>query len=387
MKKNILIVDDDIDTLQLVGTMLEQKNYKILAADNGEKALQIAEKENIDLVILDVMMPGIDGFEITRRMRANEKTSLIPIILFSAKVQIDDKMAGYEAGADAYITKPTHPKELISTVISVLEKHDTNNKVGTKFREIKDQHFAIGILSTKGGLGVSNFALNLSIAIQQYTEENVTLAEFRPGQGSIGMLIDQEEIEGINNLLQYPFDEIKTSDVKEEIIRDFSGIQLLLSSYKSSPDLNLDYSNHLEVISKKIRNSGDYTIFDLGPGLSATTKKVIINCQSILIVTEPFAWTIKQTKDLVNTMLLLGINEKAIKIVLITKYRSQNNLPTSEVQKELGREIDFIITPSPEDIFTANSRKLPISTLLPNSIYSKQISKISKDLLMKEKKI
>ncbi|MBT6150410.1 MAG: response regulator, partial [Chloroflexi bacterium] len=105
MNKSILIVDDDIDTLQLVGTMLEQKGYEIIAANNGEKALQITENKIPDLIILDIMMPGIDGYEVTRRLRAIEETSIVPIILFSAKSQADDKVIGYEAGADDYLTK------------------------------------------------------------------------------------------------------------------------------------------------------------------------------------------------------------------------------------------------------------------------------------------
>ena len=77
MDKKILIVDDDIDTLQLVGTMLERQGFKILAANNGEKAITLAQGEIPDLIILDVRMPGMDGYEVTRRLRAVESTAYI----------------------------------------------------------------------------------------------------------------------------------------------------------------------------------------------------------------------------------------------------------------------------------------------------------------------
>ncbi len=116
MANKILIVDDDFDTLHMVGKMLERHGFEIAAANNGEKAIQLAQTEHPDLIILDVMMPGMDGYEVTRKLRAIETTAYIPIILFTAKAQVDDKLEGFEAGADDYLTKPTHPAELIARV-------------------------------------------------------------------------------------------------------------------------------------------------------------------------------------------------------------------------------------------------------------------------------
>lgn len=112
MAQKILIIDDDLDTLRLVGAMLQRQGYQIAVASNGEQGLSQAGSQNPDLILVDVMMPDMDGYEVTRRLRNNPQTADIPILMFTAKTQLDDKVSGFESGADDYLTKPTHPAEL-----------------------------------------------------------------------------------------------------------------------------------------------------------------------------------------------------------------------------------------------------------------------------------
>ena len=96
MAEKILIVDDDLDTLRLVGLMLQRQGYNIVAATNGEQGLAKAFEEKPDLILLDVMMPDMDGYEVTRRLRKNPITATTPILMFTAKTQLDDKVTGFE---------------------------------------------------------------------------------------------------------------------------------------------------------------------------------------------------------------------------------------------------------------------------------------------------
>src|SRR5260370_5126814 len=109
MGEKILIVDDDIDSLKLIGLMLQRQGYEIAAASAGGQAVTKAAQEHPDLIILDVMMPDMDGFEVCRRLRADPNTVGIPIIMFTARTLVDDKMTGFETGADDYLLKPTPP--------------------------------------------------------------------------------------------------------------------------------------------------------------------------------------------------------------------------------------------------------------------------------------
>ncbi|HEX9028601.1 MAG TPA: response regulator, partial [Anaerolineales bacterium] len=122
MAEKILVVDDDLDTLRLVGLMLQRQGYEIVAANNGHQALAMAQNERPDLILLDVMMPDLDGVEVTRRLRMDPGTKDLPIIMFTAKTQMEDKLLGFEAGVDDYLTKPTQPRELFAHIKAVLAR-------------------------------------------------------------------------------------------------------------------------------------------------------------------------------------------------------------------------------------------------------------------------
>jgi DNA-binding response OmpR family regulator len=118
--KTVLIADDDADIRELVAYRMSRSGYTVLQAANGEEAFELATGERPDLAILDVMMPRLDGFEVVRRLRAQEETAGIPIILLTARAQDADVARGFGAGADDYIRKPFSPQELAMRVQAIL---------------------------------------------------------------------------------------------------------------------------------------------------------------------------------------------------------------------------------------------------------------------------
>ncbi|HEY7175018.1 MAG TPA: response regulator, partial [Micromonosporaceae bacterium] len=105
-KDLVLVVDDDPDIVRFVQVNLEDEGFDVKVACGGEEALQIATRDRPDLAVVDVMMPGVDGLELTRRLRGNPATSSMPIIMLTAKGQTVDKVIGLNAGADDYVVKP-----------------------------------------------------------------------------------------------------------------------------------------------------------------------------------------------------------------------------------------------------------------------------------------
>jgi DNA-binding response OmpR family regulator len=116
----VLVADDDPDILTLVGFRLERAGYEVLPARDGEEALALALERQPDLAILDVMMPKLDGYEVTQRLRDNPATSSMPVILLTARVQEADITRGFDAGADDYLKKPFSPQELRARVQAIL---------------------------------------------------------------------------------------------------------------------------------------------------------------------------------------------------------------------------------------------------------------------------
>jgi DNA-binding response OmpR family regulator len=120
MAKKILLVEDDPSVLRAISFILEKEGYQVLTAINGLDGLRKAKEEKPDLLILDVMLPGLDGFEVCHRLRAETQTAQLPILMLSAKGQAADKAMGLSVGANEYLTKPVERSVLLSTIETLL---------------------------------------------------------------------------------------------------------------------------------------------------------------------------------------------------------------------------------------------------------------------------
>ncbi|HKU56290.1 MAG TPA: response regulator [Gaiellaceae bacterium] len=116
----VLVSDDEDDVRDLVVYRLSRSGYDVVEALDGEEAFRLATEQTPDLIVLDVMMPRVDGYELTRRLRAEPATSRVPVILLTARTQENDVSQGFEAGADDYLKKPFNPDELLARVRAVL---------------------------------------------------------------------------------------------------------------------------------------------------------------------------------------------------------------------------------------------------------------------------
>jgi two-component system phosphate regulon response regulator PhoB len=121
-KDKILVIDDEEDILELLRFNLTKEGYRVCSASTGEEALSVARTERPDLVLLDLMLPGIDGLEVARRLKADPLTRSVPILMLTAKGEEADIVTGLEVGAEDYITKPFSPKILIARVRAVLRR-------------------------------------------------------------------------------------------------------------------------------------------------------------------------------------------------------------------------------------------------------------------------
>jgi two-component system, OmpR family, alkaline phosphatase synthesis response regulator PhoP len=136
-KSKILVVDDEQHILELVEFNLNKEGYEIITAADGEKAIELAQKEKPDLIVLDIMLPKIDGLSVCRSLYADNNTNNIPILMLTARGEVLDKVLGLEMGADDYMTKPFSPRELVARVKAILRRTgkstaEKNNKGAKK---------------------------------------------------------------------------------------------------------------------------------------------------------------------------------------------------------------------------------------------------------------
>lgn len=281
MAEKILIVDDDIDSLKLIGLMLQRQGYEVVAASHGGQAIARAAAEQPDLIILDVMMPDLDGYEICRRLRANPTTQRIPIIMFTAKTLIDDKVQGFEAGADDYLAKPTHPAELASRVKALLLRSAAQRRTTPEGGSL------IAFIGAKGGVGTTTLAANIAAVMQQ--KATCILADLRLGQSSLGLVLKAPRAVGMVNLLRQAPTEITPRAVEAELVAHESGLRLLLSSARPKDSLlNVNLDSAVAAL-KSLRGLARHGVVDLGSGLTRLSARLVREVDQVVLVTESTA--------------------------------------------------------------------------------------------------
>lgn len=368
MPEKILIVDDDLDTLKLIGLILQRQGYEITAANGGNSALAKVAADHPDIILLDLMMPDLDGYEVTRRLRADPGTAQIPIIMFTAKALLDDKVAGFEAGADDYLTKPIHPAELLAHVKALLARTQV-----TPAAVPTDRARLVGVVAAKGGVGVTTVALNLAAAAAQ-NAENVILAEIRPGQGSLGLMLGlADNIPNLTGLLTKPVSGINEQSVGSQLSPHPSGIRLLPASIAPKDAGLINNTQQMEAIVKTLSKMSKLLVLDLGTGINETTRRLALMCEKVIVVTDPAHVTLIQTKAMLNDLETLGLGAARLDLVMVNQAAAALQLSWQKAEQLLGRKMTTIITPAAELAYQAIEAGTPMVLLRPDSLTADQL--------------
>jgi pilus assembly protein CpaE len=330
------------------------------------------------------MMPDIDGYEVTRQLRKNPATVSIPILMFTAKTQLDDKVTGFDVGADDYLTKPTHPSELQSHVKALLAR--TKEKKSTPQTSLPEkQGFIIGVISVRGGLGVSTVAANLASALMSLTQSEVILAELTPGNGRLSNDLGVPSQTGLTKLLQGSVAEITNEKVQASLVKHKSGLQVLLAS-ENPRDVNLTSQvQNFEVLVTHLASLARFTVLDLGSGLPTYAQKLLIKSNQQFVVLDGTAQTIQQTKILLEEILGLNIKKEKVAVILNNRQRVEGLLPAKSVQEKLEYPIAISIAPAPEVFLQASRVHATVVIAEPSNIISQHFLKIADVMVKREK--
>lgn len=216
-KRKILIVDDEKELVKLITFHMTIAGYDVLSANSGIEALEICEHQRPDLIILDIMLPRIDGWEVCRRLRQNPHTSNIPIIMLSALSEVDDKLKGFDLGTDDYVTKPFSPRELVVRVKRVLARSENKNSILKNIR--------IGSLEIDG----ENLAVKRNNQEIPFTEKERGILKLfinNPGRVlSHSEILDA--VWGQDNIVEYGNIDVHIRHLREKMEKDPDNPQLI----------------------------------------------------------------------------------------------------------------------------------------------------------------
>ncbi len=245
----ILIVDDQVENLKILGNILGERNYRIALATNGTEALNFVERKLPNLILLDVMMPDIDGFEVCSRLKAYEKTKDIPIIFLTAKSQMEDMLYGFKIGGVDYITKPFKQEELMARVETHLQlKHSRDiilkqNENLLKLNNEKGMFLSLAAHDLKNpALVITGFAGIMEKSAEELTPEDTR--EFavdirESGNTMLGILSDLVEINQFEQgKVQFMFENVHISNLLERIVDD-------MKSYANKKSIEINYESQI----------------------------------------------------------------------------------------------------------------------------------------------
>ncbi len=221
----ILVVDDSATARAFAKAALARLGLQVAEASSGPEALAILRAHPIDLVITDVVMPDMDGYELVRLIRKDPRTSTIPVLLLTSRGDVADKVAGFEAGADDYVVKPFEPAELDVRIKALLARRGAAPAPSTVQAEPAT---LIAVFGCKGGVGTTTLAVNLALALRQVAGGAVALVDADLSFGDVGLHLNVPPVHTINDLVQY-VDEVDTTMLAQAMVGHPSGIRILLS--------------------------------------------------------------------------------------------------------------------------------------------------------------
>ncbi len=303
--KKILIIEDDPSALRFIEYTLEQEGYQVLAATNGLVGIRKAQNEEPDLIVLDIMLPGIDGFEICHRLRTEPQTAQLPVLMLSAKVQEVDKATGLKVGADDYLTKPADPSEIVSRVETLLARKTAATSKMVSF------------LGSKGGVGTTTMVVNVAIALSQ-KGKRVIVVDLSLSDGSIAEHLGLKPELTITELLVKPIDTFNRRDLEAALPAHQTGVRVLAVSQPSREHEEISPSD-VDLLLERLREVTDYLLVDLPSQLSDSGKVAFTKCDFVIIVTDSKAGALPDVKSTAALLGLSGISKERVGAVIIDR--------------------------------------------------------------------
>ncbi len=363
----ILIVDDDKDILRLLEFALKRSGYSVLACPDGIQGLAAVEAQKPDLIVADVMMPKMTGYDFCKQVRAKPEGKEIPIIVFSARFQPIDKQTALDAGATDYLPKSTSPDVLLQHITELLAGAGQSVTWAV-----------IGFFSLRGGTGVTSLAINSAIAMTLIQKTKVALIDLTPLGGHAALMLGLRPTSSVVDALSTSGNNLSLDSIRPHFIEHRSGVQLLASTLNYEHQLSA-YDNRLEQLVTTLKSGFAFTIFDIPHILEPRLAPILKLFDKISLVLSPDVPSLQSTAMALQGLTRLGIPDNKIMLV-VNQVAPQSSLPVETIQKAVKRPIAANIPFEPDMIKAVNNGK-PLILSSPKSAGAGAIVQLANRLL------
>jgi DNA-binding response OmpR family regulator len=357
----ILIVDDDPELLRLIGIALQRANYQPIVAKDAESALERLRKDQPALVILDIMLPGMSGIELCRTLRSETKTLPLPIIMLSARTQLEDKIAGLEAGADEYLTKPINPREMVARVDALLERM-------RRLREaaVPESKTIVGFIGAKGGVGTTTVLANVAATMARHALR-VVAAEIRPQYGTLAVHLGQRApYETLRGLLTSHGKQINERTTRMYLSTDNSGLEVLYGPRPDQEHQPLD-PEEVDATIQALADLSDIVLLDLPCDFTPATEAALRSCTTVMLVMRPEADSLAAGQAVIASLKALGIGRGVVEAVIVNQVPLAMGINAEQVRDDLGCDIAAVVPPAADACAISVQRRQPLIETQPNN--------------------
>jgi DNA-binding response OmpR family regulator len=366
-QSRVLIVDDQAGILKLVGHMFKDEGFEVHVADSGEKGFEKARKVKPDIIILDVMMPGLSGIDVCKQLRAHPVTARIPIIMLSARSQVPDKVEGFEAGADDYVSKPVARAELMARVRALLARVSYGQNTVAN---------VVAFVGAKGGVGTTTLAINTAISLIQ-NNHSATIIEMRDSQGTAVHQLRMTPEQDLGKLLQEEADSLSSRHIRRAVQQHQSGINLLAAPQHPIEPLTVD---HVINIIQALSGQTDYLLLDLPFASGEAAREALEHADQILLVTEPEMLSVTAASYTLEILKSYSMLDRT-RVVAISRSPSAMMLRQDEIEQNLGVKPGIVISivpPSPDAFQQASRVGKPVVALKPDILPAQAMLKLTR---------
>lgn len=371
----ILIVDNDPAVCEFISNMLTKQGYMVLQSETAEAAYAMIIRQVPDLLVMNVSLPGMDGYTFCRQLRQNQATRLLPIILQASQGDLADKIAGFKAGANDYVTIPYAPEELLYRIKNILSM---TQKPATAQPQISAPGRITAVFAAKGGVGKTTICTNLAVALRQISEKRVALMDADFSFGLVGANLNMSTTHNIMEIIS-KIDDLDPDLFQSVMVHHISGLHVLLSPFHPE-EAELITSQHVKQVLKLLAELYDEVIVDCHGGYDDRTLEVLESANTILVVIVPEIGPIMSTSRFMDLVVKLQLPPEKLKIIL-NRSDSKVGLEVADIERALKYKISYKLVSGGRDVTISANKGVPLVTSLPNHPLSLGIKQIAEDLL------